>query len=252
MAQPKISNKRPKAGEVLPNEPTEQEILEGATNAPATDFTVIFNNEKYQLTELGFIDWRLYISKLLPAVEKAVKALLPLLTSGLKAWETIKGGSTKSILDIRQAALTGEKELLKETLTLNGFVNITDADVEALLSAGENDSAFASMITQLVTRPVVDVFSQVNISQILLDAAEHLPELAIATLAACRNRIGMDVDRKALSIEIYKCDGFELFDIVMKQILLYQERGKLRSFFEQVKTLIWSKIPKAVTGTPTV
>jgi hypothetical protein len=207
----------------------------------------MFNGEAYPLVELGFMDWRTYLSGFLPALEGSIKTLLPAINEGSKAWNIIRSLQQGNLSGLREAAFSGDSSFVMETMQAVGL-EPTEADAAVLISSAENEARFTGTAVGIAARPLIQTFKTISIAKVLMDAAENLPDMAVASLSSSLQRRKLPVDRKKLMAEALDADGFDLFNIVLGQFSLYQERGKLRAFFDQARQLITRK---SGTGTPT-
>jgi hypothetical protein len=237
-----VDNERPLAGAVLPGEPDDIEIAEAAVNAPSPKHVVKFRGEDLELVELGFAHWHVYVSSLLPPTEKALKDILPLITSGTRSWLALKNTNGVLSEQLRTTARTGDNDLLLTTLMAMGITDATIGDSAQLIDFANEPEKFTMYIGQMLTRPVLNSLSQINISDILSDALLRLPAMATASISAALARTGASVNSQTIGAEVRALDGFDLFEIVMEQIALYQERGKVRSFFGRILELVTKKI----------
>lgn len=235
-------SKRPRSGEVREGEPAEREIFQAAMNLPREEFPVNIAGYNTKLVDLNFLQSRAYLNALLPAVEKAVKDMVPLINSVQASWFFLKNFNSDNTEELREAVLYGgiENDALRQTLENWGLQGVTEGSVGQLKEAAENSVRFSNHLSWLFMAPLIDALRQIDLSKIILEAVDLLPGLATASVMAALEAEGKaGLEHEPLKAHLMqKADAFDMLDVAVKQIALYRKGGKLGNFTKPIIDLI--------------
>jgi len=237
--KPKRS-RRPKTGELLADEPSEREILAAALNLPDDEFAVSVAGYDLRLVELGFLESKEYLLALLPAVEKSVKDLIPLVNTLQSSYFFMQNFNSDNVenfrLTITEGADDGELLQILENWGLPGAGLEMVAELKA---ASSSQVRFSNHLSWLFMSPMVDSLKSIRLSDIILDAVDLLPELATRSILRALKKAGEEFDAGEVRQRLQEeADVFDLLDVAVKQILLYKKNGKLRNFTRPIRRLI--------------
>jgi len=231
--------RRPKVGEYLKDEPTQKQIAEAAINAPS-DVLFTLAGEQYPVVELGFLQSKVYLDTLIPYIEKAIKQLAPAIYSGTQFWFFARNMTTDNMEALRSACLEEgvAAEVIGQVFQNWGYPMPAPVCQE-LVRLAPDKAAFNARLSQAFMAPVIDILKNISVADLLAEATDALPDLVTASIVSSAYRTGRLVDHVKIKEQAtMEMDVIDMFYVATEQIELYKERGKIRSFFAQLKKVV--------------
>lgn len=238
-SKPAKKRGRPKIGDFLPDEPTEREILEAATNQPSNvSFTLRERN--YPIVDLGFLQSKVYLTCLLPQIEDSLKQVSPVIYSIGQFWFFVRNLTPENTELLRQTCLHEETTpaVLEEIFQNWGFP-ITTSTCEILMEAAKDASVFGAKLSRIFMAPLMESLQSVSIATLILDAVDMLPDLVVASFVGSSVKQGIKPDVEMLKEAIMEdMDVFDMYEVAAAQIEHYKKRGKIKGFINPTNKIV--------------
>lgn len=246
------SQERLLSGEFKSNEPIELESLGAVLNLPDPKVYKVGKYE-FSIVDLGFIYSRAYVKTIVPAIEKTVKASVPVISALSGSWVYLRNINYERVEVLRQGLLHPDVdlELVKSILKGLGVQLVTDDLIEDLKVKAGDQGAFFNRISQAFSEPLLNAVKSISFSDLIMSIVDALPDLVMASFEAYAYSKNMKINSNELKDFImHNMDIFEMFEIVTAQIDRIRRGGKLISFFDQIKKMLGME--NLLTAMPTV